>query len=369
MADNEGRESSMQRQQQYAFPPSYAPDDEISLIDLWLVLVRRKWWVIGVAVAVTGLSLVYAAMQTDVYEYRQAVEIGSRIVDGENRLIEEPSSVAANLNEGVIPSATYDWISQNPKAQGVPSIEASAPQGARVVILKSEGAADRQEAIIELMENVSGRLVNDHRRVTETVSKEIAAELTPLENDIEGFKDERERLRSRIERLDERESLLEGEITDLQNLMTDTEVRQGQASESITGAAEAMTLLTLSSEARQTRQRIAELRKQLRVDLANTRDRLEGSIADQSRRLESARAEIGAKQSQLENLSKTQVVSPPRRSRDPVNSSTSLIVALGGVLGLMLGLFSALFAQFVSRAKEEASLRHDESASSTEAKR
>ena len=55
-------------------------EDEISLVDLWLVLVKRKRLVWGIFVLSILLGLAAAFMLTKKYAYTTAIEIGTTAV-------------------------------------------------------------------------------------------------------------------------------------------------------------------------------------------------------------------------------------------------------------------------------------------------
>ena len=60
---------------------------------------------------------------------------------------------------------------------------------------------------------------------------------------------------------------------------------------------------------------------------------------------------ISALENGLGSIRETQVVVGPARSLEPVGPSRAIIPALAGVLGLILGIFAAFFAEFLERAR------------------
>jgi len=90
-------------------------------------------------------------------------------------------------------------------------------------------------------------------------------------------------------------------------------------------------------------------------------DRLRGEIQDMEsyrdgglqRELLSAEKEIDLLKSQLSMLSLIDVVVPPHASPSPVKPRKKLLWALGGVLGLFLGVFAAFMREFWVRNREK----------------
>lgn len=48
-------------------PPTSGSDDEVSLLELWIILWRSKWLIVGVTALFTALSIPYAMLQTEWY--------------------------------------------------------------------------------------------------------------------------------------------------------------------------------------------------------------------------------------------------------------------------------------------------------------
>jgi len=333
-----------------------AADDEISLFDLYDALMRRRWLIVGVTAAVAALAFGYALIRPDTFRYRQVLEVGSRLSGGEVRLIESPSSVAAKLNENYIPAEVHEWAANRSSDDTSdtgwePDVEASVPSDAQLVVLSAVGTPERGETITRIMERAARAMKKDHNRVIETIQEEIRSKLTDLHNQVEGAKDKRERLQAQLKRVGERESLIKEQVVELKQSIAEAEASRRDANQNLDGASQAMTLLMLSNELRQARERLAELRTELRVELADTRDQLKGQIAEQKRRVESKRAEIKRQQVQLDNLSRTQPLGPPQPSLSQAGTSGKLILALGIVLGGMLGVFSTFLAEFVAAAR------------------
>ncbi|HEY9050428.1 MAG TPA: Wzz/FepE/Etk N-terminal domain-containing protein, partial [Gammaproteobacteria bacterium] len=93
--DGAGNESRSVRSEKY-MPVMFQEsnhDDEINLIDLWLILVKRKQvllYTVGLCVA---LGLLYVVIKPDVYRYFASIEIGVMSHGSERIFIEQPESV------------------------------------------------------------------------------------------------------------------------------------------------------------------------------------------------------------------------------------------------------------------------------------
>lgn len=127
---------------QQAYPPYY--EDEISLVDLWLVLVKRKKLILKTFIIFILLAIVLAYLKKDKYEFTTTIEIGQvATVNNEGHesysLVESIESVKAKLENSYLPSAQAKFYSENPKVNKFKtSIE--APKNAQMLIVKSKGA-------------------------------------------------------------------------------------------------------------------------------------------------------------------------------------------------------------------------------------
>jgi len=73
-----------------------APDDEISLLDLWQILLRRKWWVLGAPLLAVVAAAVAVTFMKPQWEATAAIQIGA--VGQAGQVIEPPARVVARVN-------------------------------------------------------------------------------------------------------------------------------------------------------------------------------------------------------------------------------------------------------------------------------
>lgn len=351
MAEGDDGREVMRRDAQW--PAAQQADDEISLFDLWAVLVRRWWLIVGVTVLTTVLAAAYAASKTDQYDYSLAVEIGSRATpDGELRPIESPDAVVAKLEENYVVRAITQYLEKNPDLSWEPRISASSPEGSGIVVLSASGTTARQDVYQSIFSSALVELKADHSRVIETEEAKLTQEIGQAENSVADAQTDLGRLRAEKGRIDNRAELIRAEISKLEELLQSAEDDRREAVSRVATESQAMTLLMLSSEIRELRQRISELRAQLQVELPSQRDRLQGQIEAKGRYIEERRGAVQVLRTQLANMSKTQALSKMQRSLTPTGAGDAVIVALGVILGLMLGVFAAFFFEFVSRANQ-----------------
>lgn len=72
------------------------PDDEISLLDLWRILLRHKWWVLGAPLLAVIAAAVAVTFMKPQWEATAAIQIGA--VGQAGQVIEPPARVVARVN-------------------------------------------------------------------------------------------------------------------------------------------------------------------------------------------------------------------------------------------------------------------------------
>ena len=395
----------------------FADADEISLVDLWLVLARRKWVIIGVFFVVLGLGGVFAFLKPQSYRYSTPIEIGTNLVQTKDtglqpQMIEPPGVVQAKLEKVFIPLALRRYRDKHPEGF-LPEIKVTLPQdGAKsgstdsqIVLLESRGPLARQDVIKNLQNEVVEELVDDHKKMLvfprqqyavvlaqETLQLNaledpqiFAVQLKEQERKIDqakiglaNLKDQARVLTVEKKGLAEKQRLYEKQIKDLNATLAQARGRHPAAEKEVTDEAKALTFLMVNNQLESTRSRLADLEEKLYVDLQNQSDRLESQIANNQRQqqaqvrsvdeLQSALVKVKldhqqrqasqiqtlrATQDRIDALKNTHAMDVAMQSLKPVGAGKGVIVALAGVLGLFLGLFAALFAEFLQKVREQ----------------
>ena len=310
------------------------PDDEISLVDLWLVLVRRRWWLFGIALVVFALGTTYALLQKPSQTYTTALEFAAK---DEEPLISS-DAVMARLERVVLPELKRRFEAEHEVE--APSIELTQVESSRLLIVESSVSEDRLPRVEALHSAVRDWFVSSQdsayervrsrlERDLEQVEERLASELSGIETDLDENRDELERARSERERLQEVQARLQEELDEggapeqSEDLLR---VRLENAREDLSAA---------NSEVRELQRMISELRTERRETeqtLSVDKAALEDRLAD----LQGPEAPAIAAEGETQD------------------AGASLIMALSAVLGGMLGIFGAFFREFLAHAHQAA---------------
>ncbi len=361
MSEKHGGQDLAHTRPDAEFPAERArQDDEISLIDLWLVLVRRRRWLLGTAAAVFALGTVYAWLQPVEQGYTTTL----RPVQLEGDPLVNPQRLRAQL-EGVIVPEVRKRLEQargeGEEAGEVASVEIQSPEenpliteDTPLVGLTSTVPKPRKAAVRELHQAIGeaaaayqqswyqreqeriDRQITDAREELKAREEEFAASLEELEQRASDARSELEALQEEHGLLDERRKRLR------------TQLENAEGPDSAEAAQAALRELYVDSrDNREERGTTGRVLTDLQRELRSTRQEQRSWVQQQRDRIESLKWE-------REQLKAPEVTTLMAESDEERSSRRSLISALSAVLGLMLGVFGAFFREFLDQARQAA---------------
>lgn len=339
------RDNNRQIPARYPLAPETYPDDEISLVDLWLVLAQRKLLIAGVCAAAVALGLAAALLQTDTYEYTTSMQI-ARTGSG---LLESPETVRAKLETSYIPFVLNEQIGSREDRF---NIGVSIPGGSDLIVLKSEGASEREAQYVRLHRAVIEQVSKDHATELAAARRTLEAERARIERDLEGLQDKAQALANKEGRLQQRRELTERRLDETAEAIRAVQQRRREVVAAQSGPDRTAALVLIDGEIQTYRQRRAELRDRLDIDLPAEREAVSDAVAENRRSRTKERAALSAIEARLANLRETQAITSTMRSKDPKGPGGTTVVVLAAVIGLMLGVFAAFFAEFLAKVRE-----------------
>jgi uncharacterized protein involved in exopolysaccharide biosynthesis len=337
-------------------PPQYYEsgfEDEINLVDLWLVLAKRRTLIATVAGLCVLAGLMLALLMPPTYQYSTSIEIGTRLNGTDVTVIESPETVLAKVQESYIPQARQQSLDQHAELSNVPKIDARIPKGSQIIVLSSKGTEDDgalnmavQQAVVDMLKKDHGRIVDVLRKDTEILQNKAMAKLAEL-------KDEAKLIQGREKRLGDVSALLTSQADEVRNDLAHAKADRAKAIKETRDESRALTLMMLDSGMQQYRKRLAEIDERLKIKVVDERDELVKELADNQRAQSNQQDTIAKLKIQLANLRETRALLPPMRSPEAAGPGKSLIVVLALVLGLMLGVFVAFFTEFLAKVRSQ----------------
>ncbi|MCG5529848.1 hypothetical protein LRD18_03025 [Halorhodospira halochloris] len=320
-------------------------DDEISLIDLWLTLVRRRRWIIGIALAVFLLGSSYALIETMDGEQQEFVSYVDLAAVEDEPMI-PASSLKDVVERALLPATRMQYRFET--GTSAPSVELEEIEGVNQLVLISKTAPERHEHAEALHEIISGELVSLQARrfenVQDRLEREIDRRSQELEEAREFYREEIETINQRLE--DNHESL--AEIREIRGTLRE----QLDSIEATDGAADLDTKTTsLQMRLEASRNDLSSIQQKVR----NTQQLLSETRREKRRMELSYQRDIERLREELEQGLQEPGVSILAAEGEIIDDSRAgLIVALSAVLGIMLGIFGAFFREFIDQAQRVA---------------
>lgn len=397
--------------------PAYYRDDEISLVDLWIAIARRKKLVLGVAGVVLLIGLAAALVMPKKYDYSAVIEIGGKLQRQNGfstfTAIESPDTVKSKLESAYLPDAIRKHLGEAGTADFIPRVKVQAPKGSNTLIISSTVPEEQGDAIKAIMEDATQALIKDHYRVSATNIAEIQSELSDAQRALDALNDpdarsakikavekevndsrslllslesERKLIGGNQSRLERQEEILKGQLLDVDTLIKSINQQRTKSGGGAKGALDASAQMLIDSQLQQLLTRQADLEERLHVQLATERDNLGKMLEENARQItstktlvEQSEAELAAFMKDLDrqtlaqvdrvksikvamdNILATRLILEPAQSNEPAGPRKALILALSAFLGLFAGLFAAFIAEFRDKVLERMAEQAQES--------
>lgn len=153
--------------------PTYTAHDEISLVDLTLVLLRRKMLI----AIVLGLSIIVGIIATTLASnhssYTTTIKIGTQIIDNEVEPLETPETLLVKINHSFIPQVLNE-------SQKTYSIKASVPRKSDMILLQISTPISDDEIAVKLLNNLAQKIEQDQNKIYKSIKSNLAANLKPV---------------------------------------------------------------------------------------------------------------------------------------------------------------------------------------------
>jgi len=317
-----------------------AYDDEISLIDLWLVLTKRRNIFLAIVLAFLAAGVTFALIKPAVYNYSAVLQIGVMTGDGIDAtpgFIEPPANVLEKLTKSYIPLVLTSYLNDHPELGSAPKVKASMAKKSDLISIEVRGQETKSTEYQTILQNIIGYIQRDHQpqmdiaknkfqltlqkemigmsvlknpltlkqkqnqleidllqtrikmdnlkdqRLTRITKQQLVTQKKEQTNKLAGLADEHKRLASELARLNDVDRLLEKRITELSaTIANELKNRQISVSNINTGP-EAMTVLLLDNQIQSNRNQLASLEERLDIKQHSLREKLNNQLKANTR--------------------------------------------------------------------------------------
>ena len=381
-------------------------NDEIDLVQLMLVLFKRKYLILIVFVLCLVVGGAYAFLKPLNYKYTTTLQIGT-LMDGEKgqaekKLIESSDTTLVKIDNVYVPAATGSILEETHRKL---LAQAKVQKNSNIILITSNGLSEDQPLFKKFHERIVNPLIEDHQqRIAASkkqydllVDKEILAlekledpqiygldekvlevKIDQAKQQLSDYDDQKKLLGSQKKRLLETKKLLQEQIAKIEKTLEMAYVNRPKASDEVSDEAKALTFLMVNNQIDQNENRLAALRERLYVQLENEKQQLENKLAENRRAWELQKNKIlevqsamtkfradreaqkkvqknviAETQSKVELYQNTQMLGLAVRSIKPEGAGKAIILALSGMLGLMGGIMLAFVAEFMNKVRQQ----------------
>lgn len=378
--------------------------NEVDLVQLWLILLKRKYLLGGVFFICLLVGAAFVFLAPTKYTYSTTIQIGKTFTsngEGVIREIESSEVVLAKLKESYIPLAVNQMMMLEDK---VFAVKVKNPKGSDLMILSSKCMTNMAKSYTKLHNLVTKPLMEDHlkiigvpRKEYQILSQQESIKLKNLE-DPRIYSIEEKNLQIQVEaakmylteienteklllsqkiRLTETQVLLEQQITKAEDELAQVHASQPKAANEVDEGVHAMNLLMITNQTMEKEKRLYRLQERT-IDLEDKKEILRNDITQNSQERKLQKEEIAKLQleliqlkvqreadidyqkmvissidNKLANLQETRPLGVAVRSVRPSNPSKTVVLAISGLLGLVGGVFLAFCAELVSVARRQ----------------
>ncbi len=348
-----------QPQQPNPIQHDYYPDDEIELIDYLRVLWKWKWMIIMITFVCMVAAGVVSFMMPKIYKVSTAIEPSIIGMDENGSPIHLDSSenIKAKIESGIYNSRILKNLNIDPRETQV-KFKAANPKGTNLINISSEWTQDQMATGIKALEQLLIELSHDYEDIvqakTEVIDKEILFKLS----DIQGKKNQIELKQAALKNIKAWENQLNRKLMTLNDDTKKIKQQRDKILEGKTGEDSILSLFYLTS-VQQNMVNFNQLNYQLN-ELTSKENEMSSEVEQLKQDINDINTEINKlniKKSYIENI---KLMSKPEASTFPIKPKKELNIALAGVVGFMLAVFMAFFAEYIRKSKEKSTTQHQQ---------
>ncbi len=290
-------------------------EDEISLIDLFLTLWKRKWVVIFITALVTIGAISISLYLPEIYEVSAIIEVAK---DADGKPLKNPQNLDEMITAGVFDGAIADSL--DIPLEDIPKFKTTIPKSSSLIKISVESL--EPERAVSIVKEILEIIAADAQLSSSSLQVEIKEKIGVLELEKNRLLQQKELIIKQLEQAEET----------IANLETDREKAIFNSPD------KAITVLLYSNEIQNQRNYNYGLREKL-VDL---------------------NAQVEETDSTLKNLNlvfkraeDTIVVKQPSVPRKPIKPKKLLIIVVALIFGFLSSIVIAFMMEFVSRIREQ----------------
>lgn len=375
--------------------PYYASAaDEISLVDVALVVMKRKRVLWLTVALILGFGVIYVLMSPDKYKYAVVLETGSYVLPdehgnlGERKLIEPAGHTKSKLETSMIPQTLLRYAEQENDDQ-LPDFTVTVPDGSNLVEMSVKAPESKGPVVLQLLNNIANQVAQDHKEKSSDVVEALRQQVESMGVNIQELsatlvaeQRNREATAKSLARLDDKRALLTSQVERVTKEVAQLQQSRDRYFKNAVQAKDALAVLLIDNEISQSARQRDALENELHIELASEQAWLQKRFENQSVKVETVNAELGrakeifgrfsdtnpninsntqsdategSTETYLElgkNIYPTTMSVDPYRAREPLGISKVVQLVIVVMLSLFFGLMMTFVAEFISQVRQ-----------------
>lgn len=362
------------------------PQNEVSLLDVALIIIKHKKALFSTIAAILILGTVLIATTSKKYRYSVVIESGTYSLPdekgslGDRKPIEPIGNTQSKIETSFIPKVLMEHTTNNTNAPSSPIFNIRVPAGANIIEISADAGNSPQieENTKKLLGEIATQVIQDHQKKSADVLEQLRQNIEALEMNVKSLKTNlieqtknRETLQGKADNLATQKGLVEKQIS---RLTTEINALQNTKKEYIQDPSkpkDALAILLINTEINQNGLRRDELENQAFVILPNEETALRKTIETKNAQIDLKKSELEQAQRILKryrsdntenadklaftnidrNIYPTKISVEPYRSNMPNGISNNIALAATVILALFFGVLSTFISEFISKLK------------------
>lgn len=168
----------------YIHEASYSTYDEISLVNLVAILVKRKALFSIIFIGILSSGIAFAILSPRIYTSSVTIEIGSQIINDKITPFESPNALLAKLEHNYVHEAVSAYRRTDPDVYEKYNISISVPNDSNVVVLEMKGTEQDSARLTNLLKSISDIAIQDHNHVYNAIKNNLETRLSRAESNL-----------------------------------------------------------------------------------------------------------------------------------------------------------------------------------------
>lgn len=312
------------------------PGGEIDLVDVGVLLWRRRWLMLAVFLVFMVLTIIATVFKRPTYEYTTTVQLGTVISQTSGNVLPFMSaqSVAQTLRDIYLPGAMNQYVTDNhlnPATVQFPDITAAGGSDGYEVVLNCRVQIQWRPACIAVEQLAAENLIKDNWRLTTAAQDRLVS----LQAQAVALRSQWDKLDTAATQYQQQARALQQLIDRLQKAKSDTPPK--------TGVTRGSSGSIMNIELQRADASLSIVQQNLIVGVLQQRAQLSQQLAENLRAQQLQQQAIDRSQSRILNTG--------LRSLQPVGISRRSMLEIGITLSVILALIAAFAAAYIERVR------------------